>query len=111
MDNLRGGDWPGKDQQRILQRLDHMVSTGRITPEEAERLRAAGDADAFQSVMGEVMARHAGPDLDAAVAAGRMTPSEADDLKDRLSRGEHAPGLRRHLRQLVSHRRRPKDAR
>lgn len=110
MDNAQDGDWPGKDQQRILQRLDHMVSTGRITPEEAERIRAAGDADAFQAAMGDVMARHAGPELDAAVAAGRMTQPDADSLKDRLSRGEHAPGLRGYLRRSVKHRRRPQGS-
>jgi len=86
-----------------------MVKAGRITPEEAERLRAAGDADAFQATLGEIMARHAGPDLEAAVVAGGLTQPEADDLMHQLRRGEHAPGLRGHLRQLARHRHRPED--
>jgi hypothetical protein len=103
MDNTADGNWPGPDQQRILRRLDRMVSAGRITPQEAERVRAAGDADAFQAALGEVRARHAAADLDVAVADGSLTQPEADELRHRLRRGEHTPGLRKQLRQWRKH--------
>jgi hypothetical protein len=110
MDDTADGNWPGQDQQRILQQLDRMVSAGRVSPQEAERLRAAADADEFEAAMGDVRARHAGADLDAAVADGHLTQPEADDLLRRLRRGEHAPGLRKNLRQWRRlHRRSPDD--
>ena len=110
MDDAADGDWPGKDQQRLLQQLDRMVSAGRISLQEAERLRAAGNADEFEAAMGDVRARHAGADLDVAVADGQLTQPEADDLLHRLRRGEHAPGLRKNLRQWRKlHRRSPDE--
>jgi len=58
MGHSKGSDRAGMDQQRIVGRLDRLVSAGRITSDDAERLRAADSADAFQAIMGEVMARH-----------------------------------------------------
>ncbi|MGH3188889.1 MAG: hypothetical protein ACRDPY_03210 [Streptosporangiaceae bacterium] len=108
MDDTETGDWPGEDEKRILQQLDRMVAAGRITQQEAERLRSADNAGTFEAVMGEVRARHAGPEMDAAVAEGRLTQAEADDIVHRLRRGEHAPGLRKQLRQWRTvHRRSP----
>jgi hypothetical protein len=110
MNDTADGNWPGKDQQRILQQLDRMVSAGRVSPHEAERLRAAADADEFEAAMGDVRARHAGADLDTAVADGHLTQAEADDLLHWLRRGEHAPGLRKNLQQWRKlHRRSPDD--
>ena len=98
MSDSERDDWPGQAEQRILRQLDHLVGTGRMTPEEAGQLRAAGSPDDFQAVLGEVRARHAGPSLDAAVADGELSQPEADDLRHRLRRGEHSSGLRKHLR-------------
>src|ERR1700729_2613926 len=110
MDETAAGNWPGKDQQRILQQLDRMVSAGRVSPQEAERLREAPDADEFEAALGDVRARHASADLDAAVADGHLAQPEADDLLHRLRRGEHAPGLRKNLRQWRKlHRSSPDD--
>ena len=49
-----GRTWPGEEQQRVLRQLDRMVAAGRVTAQEAERLRGAQDADAFEAVMGEI---------------------------------------------------------
>jgi hypothetical protein len=109
MDDTEENIWPGKEEQRILQQLDRMVSAGRITPAEAERLRAADNIDAFQSVTGGIRARHAGASLDEAVADGHLTQPEADDLMHRIRRGEHDPGVRKQLRQCGKLHRRPPD--
>jgi hypothetical protein len=98
---------PGGDQQRVLRQLDRMVAAGRVTAQEAERLRGAPDAAAFEAVMGEIRARHAGADLDAAVAAGQLTRAEADDLQHRIGQGDHPRGLRGQLRRWAGHRRPP----
>ena len=98
---------PGDDQQRVLRQLDRMVAAGRVTAQEAERLREAPDAAAFDAAMGEIRARHAGADLDAAVAAGRLTRAEADDLQHRIGQGDHPRGLRGQLRRWAGHRRPP----
>ena len=98
MSDSERGDWPGQAERRILGQLDRMVAAGRMTADEAGRLRAAGSADDFQAVLGEVRARHAGPALDAAVAGGELSQPEADDLQHRLRDGEHGSELRRHFR-------------
>jgi hypothetical protein len=92
------GDWRGQAERRILRQLDRMVATGRVTAHEAGRLRAAGSADDFQAVLGEVRARHAGPALDAAVADGGLSQPEADDLRHRVRDGEHGSELRKRFR-------------
>ncbi len=45
--------------ERIIEQLDKMVASGRITPEEAARLRATAGTSEFDSAMGAVRARHA----------------------------------------------------
>jgi hypothetical protein len=94
-----GSTWPSEEQQRVLRQLDRMVAAGRVTTQEAERLRGAQDADAFEAVMGEIRARHAGPELEAAVQAGHLSGAEAEDLRHRIRRGDHPRGLRGQLRQ------------
>src|ERR1700679_4183177 len=84
MDDQADRDGLGAEQQRVLQHLDRMVSTGRVTAAEAERLRGAADVAAFDATLAEIRARHAGPDLDAAVTDGQLTQPEADELLDRL---------------------------
>jgi hypothetical protein len=106
-----GRTWPGEEQQRVLRQLDRMVAAGRVTTQEAERLRRAQDAADLESVMGEIRARHAGPDLEAAVQAGQLTGAEADDLKHRIRRGDHPRGLRGQLRQWAKPHRPPPEGR
>ena len=98
---------PDDDRQRVLRQLDRMVAAGRVTAQEAERLRGAPDPAAFEAALGEIRARHAGADLDAAVAAGQLTRAEADDLQHRIGQGDHPRGLRGQLRRWTGHRRPP----
>jgi len=84
--------------QRIIEQLEKMVASGGITPEEAVRLRATAGTTEFDSVMGEIRARHAGVHTDAAVAAGRMSRQEADVALDRVRDGEHTAELRAHIK-------------
>ncbi len=85
-------------QQRILEQLDKMIASGRITPEEAARLRAAAGTAEFDVVMGSIRARHAQAHTDAAVADGRMHPEEAETALERVRDGEHSAALRAQIR-------------
>ena len=105
------GDFPGKDQNKVLGQLDRMVSAGRVTSQEAERLRAAGTPAAFEAAMGAIRARHAGATLDAAVADGQLTQPEADELEQRIRAGDHSAGLRQHAQQWRKLHRRPRGDR
>lgn len=95
------------NQDRILQQLDKMVASGRVTEEEAAALRAAAGTAEFEQAIGAVQARHAGEHMDSAIAAGEMTQAEADASLDQLRRGEHPKGLRA---RLSKHRRRTHSA-
>lgn len=83
---------------RIIQQVDRMVASDRITEEEAAQLRAAKGTPAFDAAMGTIRARHAGAHMEAAVAAGDMSQDEADGYLVRLRSGEHPTGLRARLR-------------
>jgi hypothetical protein len=84
-------------EERIIEQLEKMVASGRITPGEAARLRAAAGTTDFDSAMGEIRARHAQVHADAAVAAGWLSREEADATLDRVRDGEHTAGLRAHI--------------
>jgi polyhydroxyalkanoate synthesis regulator phasin len=84
--------------ERIIEQLDSMVESGRITPEEAARLRATEDTAEFDAAINEIRARHAGAHMEAAVADGGMSREEADGLLERVRHGEHPEGLRARLR-------------
>jgi hypothetical protein len=73
--------------ERLPERLDKMVAAGRITDEEAERLRAAepGQRD---DIVREIRLNHARAKLGGAVEEGRLTQGEADDILGRLAKGE-----------------------
>lgn len=84
--------------ERIIERLDAMVASGRLTAEEADRLRATVGAPEFDEAMGAIRARHAAAHTDAAVAAGTMSPEDAASSLARVRDGEHSRELRRHIR-------------
>jgi polyhydroxyalkanoate synthesis regulator phasin len=100
-------DRAGHDQtearrrDRLVERLDPMVESGRVTQSEADRLRAAEGQGEFDEVAIGIRARHAGGKLDEAVAGGHMTREEADAYLERMKKGEHIPGLRAQLRKLL----------
>ena len=85
-------------QDRIVGQLDKMVASGRITEEEAERLRATEGSADFDAAVGQIRVRHAGAHMDKAIAEGEMTQEEADGYVERLRGGEHPEGLRARLR-------------
>ncbi len=85
-------------QERIIEQLEKMVGSGRVTPEEAGRLRATAGTTEFDAVMGKIRARHAEVHTDAAVAAGKLSQEEADTTLDRVRDGEHTAALRAHIR-------------
>jgi polyhydroxyalkanoate synthesis regulator phasin len=85
-------------ETRIIEQLDTMVGAGRITAEEADRLRATAGTAEFGAILGAVRARHAQVHTDAAVAAGRMSPEEAAASLDRVRDGEHSAELRAHIK-------------
>lgn len=85
-------------QTRIVEQVDKMVRSGRITEEEGERLRATAGTPDFGSAVGAIRARHAGTHMEAAIAAGEMSREEADRDLERLRNGEHPEGLRARLR-------------
>jgi len=87
-----------RTRQRLVERLGHLVETGRVTEAEAARLRAASGPAEFERVVAGLRERHAGEKLSAAVTGGHMTQEEADASMERLKRGEHPRGLRAHLR-------------
>jgi polyhydroxyalkanoate synthesis regulator phasin len=87
-------------QDRIIKQIDKMVKSGRITEEEAARLRSTEGTPEFDQAMGDVRARHAGAHMEEAVAEGQMSQVEADGYIERLKKGEHPKGLRSHLGQL-----------
>ena len=85
-------------RDRVLERLDEMVSSGRINPDEAAELRAAAGAAEFDGVMASIRARHAQAHTDAAVAAGTLSAEDAERSLARVRGGEHSADLRRHIR-------------
>jgi hypothetical protein len=87
-------------RHRLLARLDLMVESGRLTENEALRLRAATEPGEFGHAVRDIRVRHAAMKLGAAVAEGSLSRGEAGSLLDRLRRGEHGRFLRAHLRTL-----------
>jgi polyhydroxyalkanoate synthesis regulator phasin len=85
-------------EDRIIEQVDKMVASGRITEDEAARLRATEGTAEFDAAVGAIRARHAGVQMEAAVAGGEMSRDEANGYLDRLRNGEHPKGLRAKLR-------------
>lgn len=80
----------GRDQDAadIRKRVTRMAKAGRVTPEEAEQVFAAADAEELGRAVGAIRARHTWERLDAEVREGRLTKSEADLFIERLEQGE-----------------------
>jgi hypothetical protein len=76
-------------RKRLFERVARMLRSGRITGDEAERLRCAAGSSQFNAIVGEIRGRYAGARLDQAVEDGRLTREEANVLLGRLQDGEH----------------------
>jgi polyhydroxyalkanoate synthesis regulator phasin len=85
-------------QERIIEQVDKMVRSGRISEGEAERLRATEGTADFEAAVGDIRARHAKAHMEGAIAQGEMSQEEADGYLVRLRDGEHPDGLRARLR-------------
>ena len=84
-------------QERIISQIDKMVASGRITEEDAARLRATEGTADFDAAIADIRARHAGVHMERAINAGEMSQEEADSYLERLRNGEHPKGLRARL--------------
>jgi hypothetical protein len=104
MDDDLVSETDGRRRRRLLERLDPMVESGRVSDGEAKRLRAAGTPGEFDETVRDIRLRHAGTRLNSAVADGTMPQEEADGLLERLRKGGHSRSLRARLRKL-----RPED--
>jgi len=92
-----GGHMSWARRGRVLERLDGMVGSGRITAEEAEGLRIASGPSEFDDVVRAISRRHAEARLAAGVRDGSLSQDEAGRLLERLDAGEHPRSLRAHL--------------
>ncbi|HEY2215649.1 MAG TPA: hypothetical protein VGH31_11370 [Acidimicrobiales bacterium] len=85
------------NQSRILEQLNKMVSSGRVTDDEAVRLRLAEGTDAFDEVVNEIRMRHASAHLAQSVADGGITDEESQGYLEQIRHGEHPKDLRSRL--------------
>jgi hypothetical protein len=90
---------------RVVSQADKLVASGRLTPEEAERLRAATDHSSALQVVRDIRVRHASERLDVAVAEGTIGREEADAIIGRIRGGEHSRALHSHLARFRPRRR------
>lgn len=88
-------DWGKRD--RLLEHLEGMVASGRVTEPEAARLRGARDPAEFGAVLRDIRVRHAEASFEDAEGNGRVGRGEADAVLERMRRGEHSRSLRGHL--------------
>ncbi len=78
-----------------------MVEAGRVTVEEAQRVRSAADSEELDHAVRAIRLRHARARFEAEVRDGGMSADEAQVILQRLEDGEH-PRLLRGLRRRVS---------
>ncbi len=84
-------------QERIIEQVHKMVKSGRITADEAARLRTTESTADFDAEVAAVRTRHVSAHMDIAIAEGEMSKEEADGFLERLRSGEHPEGLRARL--------------
>ena len=86
------------EPERLLERVDKMVQAGRVSIEEAERIRTAADSGESDNAIREIRLRHVRAQLDAEVREGRVSRAEADAILQRVENGEHPGRLLRSVR-------------
>jgi hypothetical protein len=87
----------------LEERLAKMLAAGRITADEAERVRAAAERGEVDDTVAEIRLGHVKDRLDAAVANGELTAEEADAVLERVAAGER-PRLPRGRRRVLRRR-------
>lgn len=107
MDEANASRWSRPSLRRLPRGLDKLVESGRLTAEEADRLRTAG-AGQIEGVLRSIRTRHAAASLHAAVASGSLERAEADRILERVRAGDHSPQLRAQIRHLARPRREPR---
>jgi hypothetical protein len=100
MENAEPGHFSLR-RARTLKQLDRLVASGRLTTEEAERLRRAEGQAEFEAAVGAISLRHATAQVEAAVKAGVMTEDEANASLARIENGGHSRSARAHLSGLL----------
>lgn len=86
---------------RLPRKLDKLVASGRLTAEEADRLRSAEPTGQVEGVLTSIRVRHAAASLQTAVDSGQLDRAEADRILAQLRAGEHSPELRARVRRLA----------
>jgi hypothetical protein len=90
----------GRRRQRLLQQLDRMVDSGRVTDRQAQLLRLAETPREFDDTVRDIRVGHTSTRLNSAVADGTLPQEEAGGLLERLRNGEHSRTLQARLRRL-----------
>jgi hypothetical protein len=85
---------PNRDRGTARQ----LVASGRVTPDEAARLRETAGTSEFDAAIAAVRARHAQAHTDLAVEEGRMSEDEAHGYLECVRGGEHSRALRAHIK-------------
>ena len=88
------------EDDRLERRLNKMVGAGRVTTEDAERVRASSTEERDKAVV-EVRAAHITARVRDALNEGRLTEAEAAEVRAQLDAGrdpKDIPGLRAALR-------------
>jgi hypothetical protein len=80
--------------EQLVARIEKMLAAGRITEDEAARVRAAAETGMIDDVVREIQVRHAREWLAAAVAEGRVSERDAAEALDRLERGDDPDAIR-----------------
>ena len=85
---------------RLEGHLARLVTAGRITADDAARVRAAADGGDLEGELRRIRLAHVRARLDAAVLDGRMSDDEAAEVIARVEADEdprlpHAPGSSR----------------
>jgi hypothetical protein len=79
--------------EQLVARIEKMLAAGRITEDEAARVRAA-ETGTIDDVVREIQLRHAREWRAAAVAEGRVSERDAAEALDRLERGDDPDAIR-----------------
>jgi hypothetical protein len=93
------------NHDRLERRLDKMVDAGRVSADDAERVRTAASSDEREAAVTAIRTQHVRARIDEAVVDGRLSEEQAAGLRQLLDGGQdpqQIPGLRQALRHRAS---------